>query len=96
VLKHGKNVREGFFQLRFLHNKENDYWRAAVVVSTKVSKSAPKRNRIRRRIYEIVRGAGLKPGIDVMILVYDQKVAEADHDKIKNNLMRLFDKANLI
>ena len=54
VYRKGKAVRGEYASLRYASSRRKDY-RLAVVVSRKVSKSAVVRNRIRRRIYEIVR-----------------------------------------
>jgi len=96
VLKHGKTMRDGYFQLKYLHKNDQDTWRSAVIVSTKVTKSAPKRNRIRRRIYEILRKQDIKPGTDFIVLVYDDKAASADAGQLKNSLLGLLNKANLL
>ena len=52
--KHGKTVRGPKASLVFSEN-ERGFTRVAVVVSKKVDKRAVVRNRIRRRIYEIIR-----------------------------------------
>lgn len=54
VYKHGKTLRTPKMSLTFTKNTRN-FTRIAVVVSKKVEKSAVKRNRIRRRIYEALR-----------------------------------------
>lgn len=96
VLKYGKTERNGPFQIKYLQNKDSQQWRVAVIVGNKVTKSAPLRNRIRRRIYEIIRENGLKPSTDLIVLVYDKNVAKEDYEKIKNSLLGLLEKANII
>ena len=54
VYKHGKTVRGPKMSLVFAENKKG-FTRMSVVVSKKVEKSAVKRNRIRRRVYEALR-----------------------------------------
>lgn len=54
VYQKGKTIRKPNMSLVFLKN-ERHFTRVAVVVSKKVEKSAVKRNRIRRRIYEALR-----------------------------------------
>lgn len=54
VYQKGKTVRSPKMSLVFADNTR-DFTRVAVVVSKKVEKSAVKRNRIRRRIYEVIR-----------------------------------------
>lgn len=50
----GKTIRKPGMSLVFLKN-ERHFTRMAVVVSKKVAKSAVKRNRMRRRVYEALR-----------------------------------------
>jgi ribonuclease P protein component len=66
--------------LRYIQNGRRTTWRAAVVVSRKVSKSAVVRNRIRRRIFEIVRrNAGLITGpYDLVFSVYGDQLASLE------------------
>lgn len=52
---------------------KSDIFKAAVVVSKKVTKSAPERNRIRRRLYAALRNFSDKK---VSIVVYPRKDAE--------------------
>ena len=54
VYQKGKTIRRPGMSLVFLNN-ERGFTRVAVVVSKKVVKSAVKRNRIRRRVYEALR-----------------------------------------
>ena len=54
VYQKGKTIRKPKMSLVFVDN-ERGFTRVAVVVSKKVEKTAVKRNKIRRRIYEIVR-----------------------------------------
>jgi ribonuclease P protein component len=54
VYRGAKTARAPMMSLKY-SIKPNHPWRAAIVVSKKVSKSAVKRNRIRRRIYEWLR-----------------------------------------
>jgi len=56
VYRQGKTVRLSLCMLRVAPNKRRDTYRAAVVVSKKLSKSAVVRNRIRRRVYAAVQG----------------------------------------
>ena len=70
--------------------------RAAVVVSKKTAKSAPLRNRIRRRVFALLEGsARLDLGCDIIISVYDKQWAEAEYKKLKAEIAALLEKANL-
>jgi len=59
------------------------------VVSRKVSKSAVVRNRLRRRIYEIVRenAAQIVQPYDFVFTVYDESIAELSHANLKKMIL---------
>lgn len=84
--------------MRFARGRGEDY-RLAVVVSKKVSKSAVVRNRIRRRIYEIVRlykaDTNLKWPFDLVISVFDEKTATMAPKELEADVTRLLKKAGL-
>lgn len=70
-------------------------YRAAVVVSKKVHKSAVVRNRIRRRIYEAVRlfMATTEAQYDLVFVVQTAQVADMSVVDIQNELQSLLKKA---
>lgn len=70
VFSRGKSRRENFLVMRFLLNRQEES-RFGLVVSAKVSKKAVVRNRLRRRLSEIIRSyqGGLKKGFDIVFLV---------------------------
>lgn len=77
VYQHGQTVRGPLCSLKYARNERRQRWRLAVVVSKKVHKSAVKRNRIRRRLYEAVRlEAKDIPAYDMVITVFHEQVAE--------------------
>jgi ribonuclease P protein component len=55
VYQSGRTVRCGQLGLKYAPNNRRTSYRAAVVISKKIHKSAVVRNRLRRRIYEQVR-----------------------------------------
>ncbi len=55
VYKHGQVVRSKHFAIKYSHNPKRKNSRLSVVVGKKVLKSAVKRNRIRRRLFEVLR-----------------------------------------
>ncbi|HEX5456205.1 MAG TPA: ribonuclease P protein component [Candidatus Saccharimonadales bacterium] len=91
VYKKGRTTKAGPLSMRYLSSQRGDY-RLAVVVSKKVSKSAVKRNRIRRRVFELFRKEHKdqnKPlSYDVIISVFNEEVANMSADK----LAKIFDK----
>ena len=77
VYQRGQNLRGPLLSLKFNRREQHRPYRVAVVVSRKVSKSAVVRNRIRRRIYEIVRQGSntVAPGMDLVFTVFDEQLA---------------------
>lgn len=55
LYKNGTSVRSHWLTLKYITNPHRKKSRVSVVISKKVHKSAVGRNRIRRRIYEIMR-----------------------------------------
>lgn len=99
IMRQGQTVRGQYLSLKYLTNRGPDRpYRAAVVISRKVSKSAPLRNRIRRRIYEIVRNhqAELRPGADLVISGFDARLATMDHTELEAHVLSLLRKAHLL
>ena len=97
VHSRGSKVRSSFFQLKYTPNNRREDSRLAVIVSKKVAKSAPTRNRIRRRVYESVRAQWpmLKMGHDFVIVVFEERVAEMDSTDLNKSITELFKKADL-
>jgi ribonuclease P protein component len=94
----GKTLRTSYFSLRYVLNNRRTTYRLAVVVSRKVSKSAVVRNRIRRRIYEVVRqiDGGLIAPIDLVISVYSTELATISHEDLMTLIREQFEKAEAL
>ena len=75
VHSQGKRVHSDYFSLTHLSNNRGGQ-RYAVIVSKKIAKSAVVRNRIRRRIYEILRQnlASLPAKTDCLLQVKNREV----------------------
>ena len=97
VHRKGRMLRSPSISIRFLDNQKHEDYRVAVMVSKKVAKSAVKRNRIRRRVYSVVEKLQppLKASVDLIVMVYDEKVAEMDYPELEDTLTKMIDKANL-
>lgn len=96
VYRNSKNLRSDMLSLRVAEPKY-DYYRLAVVVSKKVNKSAVVRNRIRRRLYEQVRLMDKNGKIvpkDMILSVYDDKLARMPHAELSTICESLFAKIN--
>jgi ribonuclease P protein component len=76
VYKNGQAVRTHLVTLKFITNPHRKRSRVAVVISKKVLKSAVGRNRVRRRIYEIIRQKlpSINDPTDIVMLVFSSEV----------------------
>jgi ribonuclease P protein component len=88
VYRHGTISRGPSFAIKAMPNPRRKSYRAAVVVSRKVNKSAVARNRMRRRLYESIRE--LEPQIsapfDIVITVFQDSLQELPPEKLKSQL----------
>ena len=82
--------------VKYLENPHRPLPRVAVVIGRKVHKSAVKRNRIRRRIYEIIRPfLRQAPPIDICISVYSPEPLTAPKNELLVQLLPIFKKIGL-
>lgn len=95
VYQRGHVVRGSQLSLKFYVRGAARPYRVAVVVSRKVSKSAVVRNRIRRRIYELVRlrAQNIPPGMELVFTAFSSELAEIDRSKLEQSVNSLLDKA---
>lgn len=86
VFSSGRSVQGKLFRLKFLKN-DLGLNRFAVVVSTKVSKKAVLRNKIRRRVWSTISSLdpALKGSLDI-VFVSLPEAARADFLMIKNEI----------
>lgn len=96
VFKQGKNYQSDFIKIKVLKN-DLEFSRFGLIVGLKISKKATQRNRIKRRLEEIVRLKlkQIKSGFDIVVLV-NQEITEKNYQAIEKTLISLFKKANLI
>lgn len=95
VYSKGESVRTQKIVVKFTSNKNRNESRFAVVVSKKVLKSAVGRNRIRRRVYEIIRHELPKfDGVyDVAVMIFHKSIKEMPHEELRNSLIEIFEQA---
>lgn len=94
--KQAKMYRSRYFGVRVLENN-NDTFRAVVVVSKKISKSAVTRNRIRRRLYELIRThRDTARDAHIIVNVYDASLAIMPADTVRAEFLKLLSKAGLV
>ncbi len=97
VYRLGRPARSSAATLHMLRGDKVKRTRVAVVVSRKVDKSAVRRNRIRRRIYELVRAdlPRITTPAEIVITVYSADLATIPSQQLQDLLHELFNKAKL-
>lgn len=88
IARKGQTTRSANLTFKYLPNKSRSRSRVAVVVSKKISKSAVKRNRIRRRIYNIINLhiKNFKFPIDLVIVVNSLEINNLNYQELKAKL----------
>lgn len=97
VFGHGKTYRFKSVSIRAAHNSRRQHSRVAVVVSKKVIKASPKRNQVRRRLFEVVRldWAHIQPAHDILISVYDPRFLDLSHEQLVQEMQHALRAAHL-
>ena len=88
VFRDGKAVAGCFVFLKVLKNGLDDN-RFAFVVSSKISKKAVIRNKIKRRLREIIKQTQLKQGFD-FVVVTKPSIVDKGFQEIKQDLNEIF------
>ncbi len=98
VYKNGKTVRCPNSALKFVHNPRRKTFRVAVVVSRKVHKSAVVRNRIRRRMYEVIRTVSpqIQGSYDMVFTAFSDQLATMDYGELSASITAQLKKAEII
>lgn len=88
VYSRGKVIRTKYLVCKYTQNDRRKTPRIAVVVSKKVIKSAVKRNRIRRRLYEAIRLElpFITPKTDLVYIVISSEVLVQPYDELQANI----------
>jgi ribonuclease P protein component len=97
VYKNGRVERTRLATIKSTKNTHRNQPRFAVVVSKKVMKSAVRRNRIRRRIYEYIRSSvsKLNENYDIVIIVTSSEFLTMTPGELTSQLDQLFAQSNL-
>jgi ribonuclease P protein component len=95
--KSGQIVRGGQLSLRYALNTRRQTYRVAVVVSKKVDKSAVVRNRIRRRLYEIIRKhlTGFEQPLDLVFTAFNPQLATIESTQLEKQVVDLLRRAGV-
>ena len=98
VYSKGRTARAKFLSLKTVENTRRKESRLAIVVSKKITKKAPERNRMRRRLYEAVRlqWPNIKPGHDIVITVFDERIGTISSENLTKYVNELLTSAKLI
>jgi len=106
VYGRGQTVRGTHISLKYTANPRRSSstssslssFRAAVVVSRKVHKSAVVRNRIRRRIYEIIRGqaGAFDQPYDLVFTIFSDQLAELPAHELRQQVESQLERASIL
>jgi ribonuclease P protein component len=81
-------VRSPFAAMKYCHGKKDSY-RLAVVVSKKAARSAPMRNRIRRRVYGVIaEHEKYLDNLDVVVTIFDDRFFNMPHKELETSIIR--------
>lgn len=94
VFKKGRGIRANSLFLKTIENNK-EHTRIGIIVSKKVSKKAPVRNKVKRRIREILRNMNFKQGFDIIIITHP-KIKEKNFGEIKKEINYLFKKSKCL
>lgn len=97
LYRNGGTVRNRSLLLKYVENKHRANSRIAVVVGKKVAKSAVTRNRIRRRVFEIIRKhlPNIKSHHDLSLTVFTAEFATLPFKDLEQDVITLLSQAHL-
>lgn len=95
VLAQGQFFKNGYLKLKLIENELNRS-RFATPVGLKVSKKAVDRNKIKRRLQEVLRlkWKRIKQGYDVLLMV-EKPIIKKNYQEIDEDLTQLLKRAGL-
>lgn len=96
--KKGEIIRSKNFSIKFIRNKIKKNSRIAVIVSKKIAKHAVKRNRIRRRVYEVIRLnlPKFENVYDVAIIINNIDVETMPYEELSTKIENTLREAQII
>lgn len=97
VYAYGQAVRSRLMTVKYSRHPKRKTPRVAVVVSKKVYKGAVGRNRIRRRLYELIREElpRLNDNQDLVLIVFSSDILEMPADELRASVKQLLDTADI-
>lgn len=98
VYQNGRTIRGQYGSIKYIANPRRKDYRLAVVVSRKVHKSAVVRNRIRRRIYEIVRREEhrITGAYDMVMTVFSDQCAYISAEDLRQRVVGKMEEAGIV
>jgi len=96
VFKEGKYYQEDFIKIRVLKNNL-EMSRFGFIIGLKISKKSTQRNKIKRKLEEIIRLnlKQIKPSFDIVVLV-SPRIIEKKYQEMEKTLINLFKKSKLL
>lgn len=97
LYKNADTYRSRYGVIRIITNPKRRSSRLAVVISKKTHKSAVGRNRMRRRVYEILRHElpKFEGNYDVAVIVTNAEVMAVPHDELVRSLQAMLAQAGV-
>jgi len=97
LFKNGQAVRSRHITIKYISNPHRKQSRFTVIVSKKVHKSAIGRNRMRRRLYEIIRQElpTIQGTYDVAFIITNSEVMGMEHSELLASVRELLAQAGL-
>lgn len=96
VYKSGSSFFSRILGIKYTKNSL-EVTRFGIIIGSKISKKSTERNKVKRRIREILRLnlKNIKKGYDIVVLVRSS-IIECDYGEIQKNLSYVLTKSNLI
>jgi len=87
----GGAARSQNCSLFYAKSKPGSDYKMAIVVSKKISKIAVERNRIRRRLYEIIRTSHVFDAIPIqaVFVVHSRTLADMPHEELEKSILKI-------
>jgi ribonuclease P protein component len=98
VYQNGQTTRGPFFAVKCSLNPKRQSYRFAVIISRKIHKSAVARNRLRRRLYEIMRKLDkdiIRP-YDIVLTVFSDKLIDELPKDLARHLKKQLSEAGVL
>lgn len=97
VYTHGHSVRSRMMTVKYSFHPKRNNPRIAVVISKKVIKGAVGRNRVRRRLYEVIRQElpELKHNSDIVLIVFAGDVLSMPAVELTDTVKQMLHEADV-